>query len=1463
MQSGNRSPASRAPQGRSPGALGTVLLVMATVLVLGALLGASVGHSGLLKLAPAAHSNGPAGEAGPLDLAGIPDLKLDLGAVMFSTNIAGSITIQADVYNIGNDTATGYYLAYYDGDPSSGGTQISRLALTSIAAGGHLLSSTSWTATAGAHQVYLRFENADVNDPAGNNAVSRAFYVLTQVVAVAGGDRATDPDVNVTFDGTASFSFGSTITNWTWDFGDTQKDYGSSVKHKWANAGSSTLTYTVTLTVKDTSSRTAADTTKVYVNKASATKPTANAGTAPSGKTLAVLGFNGSSSSGNITSYLWDFGDGGTGSGVSTSHVYYDEGTYKVSLVVINNYSAVDAATISVVVSNQAPVVTPIGNVQTDLSTPVTLLALAYDVDGYITSYSWRFGDGGSSTSRNPSHAWTSDGPHTVSLNVTDDDGGSTVITFYVNVTNVPPVARFTSPSSAREGDRVNVDASTSVEPGGDIVLFEWDWEGDGTWDNSTTTPTYVHTYYRPGLFNLTLRITDGEGTTNTTKRSITITNVVPTARATVAPNPAIEGQGVTFNATTSTEPGMNITEYSWDWTMDNIYEENTTSPVTVHIFTTPTAATAYARLRVRDTENTTGLAYVAYRINNAPPLVMESNNTVVEDQEATIHVVVDEPGNNFKDFRWDFNNDGVVDKVTTVPYVNHTFWDAGSVRIWCNVTDTDNTWGAGEVKVTVTDVAPIPRIADGFAVEGTLKPFMVDLLGNEHNISRYSFDLNDDGVYEVNSTSQTTSLEFTKVGDIRCAVRATDRDGTDGKWFFKVNVTNTPPVLTAPAFAIGQEGEALPVTVVAYEPGMDMLSYAWDWDADGVVDDTTTTPTASHVYTKPGAKHIRVTGTDVDRSTGTVDFRALVTNVAPKADAGTPPLAKEGVPIALSAAGSSEPGGDIVSYEWDFDGDGMYDLETTKVEIQYAWDRPGTFSVGLRVTDEDGSFGLDRVPVQVEDVLPVARLDVTVNPEDEMSLLDASGSYDAGGLSGYVWAIVATGFNYTTTTEGPVLMFAFDRRVEYTITLGVLDDDTPGGTTAQVRVVVDMRQLKTNPPTVSWTLPASPAEGELATFTATAQDPFPAGSGLQQVFLFEWEFGDGGRDTGATVSHSFAARGTPYTVNLTVTDEDDDTTVLTGYVTVKNLPPVIASVRPIEVKAGSKGTTDIIATDRTAGAITVSLGEGSPKWVTVEGTKLVAKPKSDTVAGTYLVTVKVRDSMGAETATFVPITVSSEEGGLVARPVSWGPFLAIVIVVLILFIIIVLLISRRARAAPPPPPPSSPREEAVAGSYPYDTEPVVTRRREQARAAVETERVRVEMEEEAPSPPAPTAEELYGERARVAPTSRPLPVPHPHPPPLPPPSQAPFAGAGGFELEMEAEAPAPAPPPAQEVKIWRPPAQVREKPIVAQERVVPAPPPPPREWTAPKPAAGDSKYKMHAPAEGEKKRYRGAGPPK
>ena len=60
-------------------------------------------------------------------------------------------------------------------------------------------------------------------------------------------------------------------------------------------------------------------------------------------------------------------------------------------------------------------------------------------------------------------------------------------------------------------------------------------------------------------------------------------------------------------------------------------------------------------------------------------------------------------------------------------------------------------------VLVNVTDVGPQPRVEDGQATEGEPTAFFVNLLGTEQNISLYSFDLDKDDVYEIESTTLLT----------------------------------------------------------------------------------------------------------------------------------------------------------------------------------------------------------------------------------------------------------------------------------------------------------------------------------------------------------------------------------------------------------------------------------------------------------------------------------------------------------------------------------------------------------------------------------------------------------------------------------------------------------------------------------------------------------------------------------
>jgi PKD repeat protein len=59
------------------------------------------------------------------------------------------------------------------------------------------------------------------------------------------------------------------------------------------------------------------------------------------------------------------------------------------------------------------------------------------DADGTVTQWSWNFGDGSTSTARNPSRTYAAAGIYSVSLRVTDDDGASHTVTRTVNVGNV------------------------------------------------------------------------------------------------------------------------------------------------------------------------------------------------------------------------------------------------------------------------------------------------------------------------------------------------------------------------------------------------------------------------------------------------------------------------------------------------------------------------------------------------------------------------------------------------------------------------------------------------------------------------------------------------------------------------------------------------------------------------------------------------------------------------------------------------------------------------------------------------------------------------------------------------------------------------------------------------------------------------------------------------------------------
>jgi MYXO-CTERM domain-containing protein len=245
-------------------------------------------------------------------------------------------------------------------------------------------------------------------------------------VASAGGPYSAAVGAPVTLDGSASRDPDGSIASYAWTFGNGTGGSGATPSATYATAG----TFTVTLTVTDNGGATNQASTTVTVTP-NTQPPVANAGGPYAGTANVAISFNGAASrdpDGSVVSYLWNFGDGATASGVTSMHAYAAAGSYTVRLTVTDNDGLTDSASTTAQVSDgtglQPPVASPAGPYHGVIASPVAFDGSASsDPDGTIVSYDWTFGDGGTASGAKPTHSYSAVGTYTVTLTVTDDTG--------------------------------------------------------------------------------------------------------------------------------------------------------------------------------------------------------------------------------------------------------------------------------------------------------------------------------------------------------------------------------------------------------------------------------------------------------------------------------------------------------------------------------------------------------------------------------------------------------------------------------------------------------------------------------------------------------------------------------------------------------------------------------------------------------------------------------------------------------------------------------------------------------------------------------------------------------------------------------------------------------------------------------------------------------------------------------
>jgi PKD repeat protein len=314
----------------------------------------------------------------------------------------------------------------------------------------------------------------------------------------------------------------ASITSRLWSFGDGGTSTAQNPSHTYAAAGSYTVSLTVTTSVGSDG-----ETKTDYI--VATQPPTADfSGTPRTGDQPLTVQFSDLSTAGSapITAWSWSFGDGGTSTVQNPSHVYATADTFTVALFV-STADGTDTETkadyITVLEPPAPPVAAfsgtptsgpaPLGVQFSDLSTPGT---------APITTWSWSFGDGGTSTTQNPSHTYLLPGAYSVSLAVTTADGtDSTGMVDYITACQAP-TADFSADTT--DGVAPLTVQFTDLSAAGEGSITAWSWTfGDG---GTSTEQNPSYSYATPGTYDVSLSVTDACGTRTATKAGfVTVQN--------------------------------------------------------------------------------------------------------------------------------------------------------------------------------------------------------------------------------------------------------------------------------------------------------------------------------------------------------------------------------------------------------------------------------------------------------------------------------------------------------------------------------------------------------------------------------------------------------------------------------------------------------------------------------------------------------------------------------------------------------------------------------------------------------------------------------------------------------------------------------------------------------------------------------------------------------------------------
>lgn len=502
----------------------------------------------------------------------------------------------------------------------------------------------------------------------------------------------------------------------------------------------------------------------------------------------------------SIAYIVWQFGDGYEATGPIVSHVYPDAGQYMVNLLLIDSKGGETTITQLVDVAFTTPPMADFSIVLKpgqDIARTSELLLFqdeSSDTESEIVSWAWDFGDGNSAVEQQAIHAYENYGDYVVGLQVTNDQGAIGLQTQSISIASQRPVAVLTySPNFPSEGEEVLFDASDSFDPDGDIVTYQWDFDGNGDFDLQGDAQTASYVYASAGQFVPRITVVDDQSDSTSRAASVEI-NAVPVAQFQVSRFDPSELEVVRLTDLSNDSDGEIV---SWLWDFGDGTLSTAISPNHVYQQSGEHAVT----LTVTDDIGTTATAEMTLTVRNLPPIAtlavaassLPTGSRFAFDASGSQDL---SPKGGLTRYEWELGEQPGFALETSVPNLSHAFTEDGRYLVRVRVTDSDGAIAMSQpIQITVTNRLPTISRVTWTPTEPTDADevvFSAQTSDPDGQITSWSWALDS---MALASTQQLTHT-FGDDGTYPLTLQVRDDDGGQSSPYTStVKVLNAPPI--------------------------------------------------------------------------------------------------------------------------------------------------------------------------------------------------------------------------------------------------------------------------------------------------------------------------------------------------------------------------------------------------------------------------------------------------------------------------------------------------------------------------------------------------------------------------------------------------------------------------------------------------------------------------------------------